>query len=133
VGRARICVHQDPVDKVHEMLIAFVKGSYVRPHKHRDKSESFHLIQGNLSVIFFDDKGVETDRIALSASDSKKPFFFRSDREDWHTVLIESEYAVILETTSGPFVPTDKRSAPWSPIEDDVPAINNFLSRLSGS
>lgn len=36
------------------MLIVMAKGSYIRPHKHKNKSESFHIIEGLLDVIVFD-------------------------------------------------------------------------------
>ena len=102
ISRARVCTHMDNRSAVQEMLIAFMKDSYVRPHRHLGKSESFCVIEGELSVIFFDENGKETDRVALSASDPGKPFYFRGERENWHTVLIESEYAFIHETTTGP-------------------------------
>ena len=70
ISRARVCTHMDNRSAVQEMLIAFMKDSYVRPHRHLGKSESFYVIEGELSVIFFDENGKETDRVALSASAS---------------------------------------------------------------
>ncbi len=133
ISRARVCAHMDNQSVVQEMLIAFVKGSYVHPHRHLDKSESFHVIEGELSVIFFDEKGGETDRVALSAFDPEKPFFFRGEREDWHTVLIESEYAFIHETATGPYEDDDHLLAPWAPAEGDSQQIDEFLAKLRKS
>ena len=133
ISRARVCTHMDNRSAVQEMLIAFMKDSYVRPHRHLGKSESFHVIEGELSVIFFDEKGGETDRVALSAFDPEKPFFFRGEREDWHTVLIESEYAFIHETTTGPYEDDDHLLAPWAPAEGDSQQIDEFLAKLRKS
>ena len=130
IARVRICAHRDAQSAVQEMLIAFVKGSYVRPHRHLGKSESFHIIEGELSVIFFDDYGVETDRLALSSSDPEKPFYFRGEREHWHTVLIESDYAFIHETTTGPYEDDDRLLAPWAPAEDESSQIHDFFESL---
>ena len=130
ISRARVCTHMDNLSAVQEMLIAFMKDSYVRPHRHLHKSESFHVIEGELSVIFFDENGKETDRVALSASDPEKPFYFRGERENWHTVLIESEYAFIHETTTGPYEHDDRLLAPWAPAEGESHQILEFLAEL---
>ena len=133
ISRARVCTHVDNLSAVQEMLIAFMKDSYVRPHRHLGKSESFYVIEGELSVIFFDENGKETDRVALSASDSKKPFYFRGERENWHTVLIESEYAFIHETTTGPYEYDDRLLAPWAPAEGESRQFHEFLAELRNS
>ncbi len=133
ISRARVCTHMDNRSAVQEMLIAFMKDSYVRPHRHLGKSESFYVIEGELSVIFFDKNGKETDRVALSASDPEKPFYFRGERENWHTVLIESEYAFIHETTTGPYEYDDRLLAPWAPAEGESHQILEFLAELRKS
>lgn len=133
ISRARVCTHMDNLSAVQEMLIAFMKDSYVRPHRHLGKSESFYVIEGELSVIFFDENGKETDRVALSASDPGKPFYFRGERENWHTVLIESEYAFIHETTTGPYEYDDRLLAPWAPAEGESRQIHEFLADLRKS
>ena len=133
ISRARVCTHMDNRSAVQEMLIVFMKDSYVRPHRHLGKSESFCVIEGELSVIFFDENGKETDRVALSASDPGKPFYFRGERENWHTVLIESEYAFIHETTTGPYEYDDRLLAPWAPAEGESRQIHEFLADLRKS
>jgi len=118
---------------VQEMPIAFMKGSYVRPHRHLGKSESFHVIEGELSVKYFDENGKEADRVALSASDLGKRFYFWGERENWHTVLIESEYAFIRETTTGPYEYDDRLLAPWASAEGEPHQIQKFLAELRKS
>src|SRR5204862_7175921 len=51
--RARLCAHPNPDDPLHEMLIVLDRGTYVRPHRHAGKSESFHVIEGELDVVLF--------------------------------------------------------------------------------
>ena len=53
--RARICLHKNDEEMVQEMIIAFCKDSYIRPHRHIDKSESYHIIEGRIEIIFYND------------------------------------------------------------------------------
>src|SRR5438309_9931257 len=63
--RARLCAHPGPDDPLHEMLIVLDRGTYIRPHKHGDKSESFHIIEGELDVVLFHDSGAIREVIRM--------------------------------------------------------------------
>ena len=52
--RSRICVHESADDPVQEMIIAICQDSYIAPHKHVGKTESFHVIEGQADIYFFD-------------------------------------------------------------------------------
>ena len=130
--RARYCLHRDHNDKVHEMVIAFCRDSYCRPHRHTDKSESFHLIEGEMLVVFFDDTGRVTRSLEMAPPGHDKTFFYRLNSPLWHTVLALSEYVVFHETTAGPFMPDQKDVASWAPNEGDTAAVNSFLRRIKG-
>ena len=75
--RARLCLHQDHNSLVQEMVIALSQDSYVRPHRHRDKSESFHVIEGRLAVLLFDDTGKLTRRVELGPPGSAQASLYR--------------------------------------------------------
>jgi cupin fold WbuC family metalloprotein len=128
--RARVCLHQDLQDKVQEMVIAFCRDTYNRPHRHRDKSESFHVIEGELLVVFFDDDGRVTRRIHMGPNGSGLTFYYRMSSDLWHAVLPLSDYVIIHETTSGPFVPGDADFAPWGPDPSDAEAVRFFEDRV---
>ena len=68
--RVRLCSHMDVNDSVHEMIIVHAKDCYVPPHKHLKKSESFHLIEGELDVVIFDDDGRISDVIEMRINSS---------------------------------------------------------------
>src|SRR5664280_1436409 len=55
--RIRICSHRDSGDLLHEMLIVHARDTYVRPHKHVNKDESFHVIAGEVDVVLFEENG----------------------------------------------------------------------------
>jgi cupin fold WbuC family metalloprotein len=128
--RARLCAHQNTTDKVHEMLIGFYRDSYVRPHRHTSKIESFHVIQGKIEIVFFNEIGDIKQRILLGTLSSNLPFYFRSAALDWHTVLIHSNFAIIHEITNGPFVSDDNEFAPWSPEITNIDAVQSFMKRI---
>ena len=130
-GRARINAHASLEADVQEMLIAFVGGSYVRPHRHRRKRESFHVVEGKLDALTFDADGGVTSRIELGPYGSGLPFYFRSESNDWHCFLVRSEIAIVHETTQGPFTPGESEFPVWAPDPEDVDAVEAFLARLS--
>jgi cupin fold WbuC family metalloprotein len=129
--RARLCLHSGPEDRLHEMVIAFCRDGYVRPHRHRAKSESFHMIEGELDVVFFDDVGCVTRRIAMGPVGSGRTLLYRLASEEWHTVVLRTQTAVVHETTNGPFNSEDNEVAPWSPETTDQAAVIEFMQRLT--
>src|SRR5579864_1112978 len=100
--RVRICAHQNSDDVLHEMLIVIAKSSYVRPHKHINKSESFHMIEGQLDVIIFDDEGNILEIIPMGNPASGENFFYRLSTDHFHSLVIKSDFVVFHETTNGP-------------------------------
>ena len=128
--RSRLCLHRTSDDPIQEMVIAFARDSYVRVHRHRNKSESFHVLVGSLVVVFFDDEGRETRRIRLGAPGTGLPSLYRLSCDAWHAVLIETEFAIIHETTNGPFVPSEAEFASWAPDGNDPNVSLAFLMQL---
>ncbi|HVL13628.1 MAG TPA: WbuC family cupin fold metalloprotein [Gemmata sp.] len=127
--RARLCAHPRPSDPLHEMLICLARGTYVRPHRHAGKSESFHVIEGELDVVLFDDGGTIRDVIRMGPYQSGKAFYYRLMEPAFHTVLVNSPHALFHETTNGPFDPAAAEFANWAPPED-APEAAEYLSAL---
>lgn len=130
--RARICAHASNENPLHEMVIVAASDSYIHPHRHHGKSESFHIIEGEVDIVMFDEGGAVTDIIELGDISSAKPFFYRLSDERFHTLLIRSEYLVFQEVTNGPFVPGATVYAKFAPDESDgvgVEAWNGELER----
>jgi cupin fold WbuC family metalloprotein len=125
--RARFCLHHDPEDRLHEMVIVFHRDTIIRPHRHTRKSESFHLIFGALDVILFDNDGRPTRAVRMGEFGSGRSQVYRLNGPVWHSVIVHSEYAAIHEVTDGPFRAEDGEYAPWAPTEDR--ALRAFLAR----
>ncbi|HUR55719.1 MAG TPA: WbuC family cupin fold metalloprotein [Gemmataceae bacterium] len=115
--RARLCAHPGPTDTLHEMLIVLDRGTYIRPHRHGSKAESFHIIEGELDVVIFHDDGAVREVVRMGPYSSGKAFYYRIMEPCYHSVLIHTPYALFHETTNGPFNRTDTEFAPWSPAE----------------
>src|SRR2546430_2225313 len=104
--RIRVCAHRSVDDAVHEMLIVMMRGCYIRPHKHVGKSESFHVVEGAVDVVVFDEEGSVTKVLPLGDYASGGEFYYRSDIALYHTVLIRSADAVLHQTPPGAIPPT---------------------------
>ena len=129
--RVRLCAHKDIDDKVHEMLIVHTKDTYVRPHKHLTKSESFHVIEGSVNVVIFDEVGGIAEVIQMGDYSSGRRFYYRLSEACYHTLLISSDFLVFHETANGPFRRSDTIFASWAPDENDTAAQKQFMERLA--
>lgn len=129
--RARICTHQANTDALHEMLIAISAESYIHPHKHISKSESFHVVEGLVDVIIFDDAGEITNVVELGAHGSGRSYYYRLSSSKFHTLIIRSELVVLHEVTNGPFDKTQTILAPFAPPEEASEAAKNYIRHIS--
>ena len=113
--RARLNLHHNDNDAVHEMLIALCRDTLVPPHRHPGKSESFHVVEGEVLVVIFDDRGSVVRRLHLGPIGSGLDFIYRQASPVWHTVIPLSEVVVVHETTKGPFLKLDCELPHWAP------------------
>lgn len=135
--RVRLCAHNDILDSLHEMLIIHARNNYVQPHQHLFKSESFHIIEGRLLVVIFDEKGQIVEVIEMGDISSNDIFYYRLSKNLFHTIIPLTEWVVFHETTKGPFLREETVFAPWAPEDEDDQLkkrdyLDNLLQRLSG-
>jgi len=131
--RVRICAHRNVEDNPHEMLIIHTKGAYIPPHKHLNKSESFHVIEGVVDVIIFDEEGGIADVIEMGDYASGKPFYYRISDPIYHSLMIHSNFLVFHETTKGPFNKEDTIFPSWAPGENAEHEVYPYMRDLSCS
>ena len=129
--RARICAHKTNQDALHEMLIAISATSYIHPHRHVEKSESFHIVEGTVDVAVFDDKGVLAEVIQLGAPGSGRSFYYRLSQSAFHTLLIRSDFLVVHEVTNGPFDRDGTVLADFAPPENEIDASRQYMQRVA--
>jgi cupin fold WbuC family metalloprotein len=128
--RVRINMHPSSADALHEMMIAIERGSYIRPHKHPGKSEAFHIIEGRVDIVVFNDAGDIERVISLEAKGGRHPFYYRMSETRFHTLVIHSDLLVVHEITNGPFRPEDTVYATFAPDEADVAGAAAFQAAL---
>jgi cupin fold WbuC family metalloprotein len=126
--RFPLILHKQGAD-FNQVFNFMLANSYMAPHYHPsdEKSEYIHLVEGNITVIYFDDLGTVKNLIKLEESTTKcikvPPF-------TWHTYVILSRKALTYETMFGKYDPgTWKAVARWAPDETSVSA-SNYLKKL---
>ncbi len=128
--RIRINAHHEMNSGVHEMIIVHCRNNYVRPHRHKLKTESFHIIEGELDVIIFDDLGNVIEKIVMGPYGSSKKFYYRCVENVWHTVIPKTQTVVFHETTNGPFSIDGSEQAPWAPDDKNTELGLTYLKEL---
>jgi cupin fold WbuC family metalloprotein len=129
--RVRLCTHSGVDDRLHEMLIIHERDCYVRAHKHPGKSESIHVVQGKVDIVFFEDDGRIRQIIPMGDFSSGLTFYLRIGEPVYHTLLIRSDVLVFHETTNGPFDRNDTIFASWSPEDSNVEDIRKYQENLN--
>lgn len=125
--RSRLCVHRSLDERVHEMIIVLCKDVLFRPHRHLEKSESLHVIEGQFYIVFFDEEGTPDQVIHMGAIGTGKVFYYRLCEPRWHALVPISDMIVMHETTTGPFIQGDAPFAPWAP--QDTASLRDFLEK----
>jgi cupin fold WbuC family metalloprotein len=125
LGRCRVCVHVDDAAMVQEMILALRQDVLFRPHRHPNKTESFHMIEGALDIVVFDAAGTPLRAVQLGAIGSGRSFYYRLNEALYHAILPRTPLVVFHETTTGPFSKTDADFADWAP--EDPNELREFL------
>lgn len=120
--RAILRLHDGDWEHAHRMLNALAVGTYVRPHRHKDKhkGEGFVILRGKLALLIFDDAGeVDSERSRILSAEAGC-LGMDIPPGVWHS-LIALEDSVIYEVKGQPgggyVQELDKDFAPWSPEE----------------
>lgn len=119
--RAHHTLHATPADPVQRFFVAVDRESYVRPHRHRTRSELALVLRGSFDVITFDAAGAVSARHAVGEGTPAMGFELPPDT--WHTLIARADGAAFLEIKEGPYDPaTAAEFACWSPPEGDARA-----------
>jgi len=126
-GRARVLLHPNRDDSLHEMLIALPRTSCDVPHINFKSGKSFHIVEGKMALMTFSPDGRRVTAHVLASSDAEGGRMARLNTPYWHTIIPLTDYAVFIETIMGPFV--GNRFAPWVPAKDSA-QWQEFVSEL---
>jgi glucose-6-phosphate isomerase len=124
---ARICLHAGPEANHHDMVVLEHRGKYYRPHKHADKGEAFHVMDGQLGIFAFADDGAIVDAHVLNPGD-----IYRVEAGMYHAVLPQTEQVLYHENKPGPFLGDgDSIYADWAPDGTDQKAVDEYVDLLN--
>ena len=129
-NRARYCAHSSVDDAIHEMIIYHKKGTYVRPHKHLSKTESFHLVKGEADVLIFDEEGNLTHFRELGEYGSGKCFYYRIPESCFHAQIFRQN-TVFHESTKGPFTINETIFPDWAPEEHENELVKEYMKKIN--
>ena len=129
--RFRLCLHHSPSDPTQEMIIVHCRDTYSRPHRHPGRSMSYHIIEGEMTVYLFDDRGRVTGRIETGPLGSGKTCHFRLSSGGWYMPVTRTETVVFSEVLTGSNVGGEATTyAPWAPEPENADAVAAFLASL---
>lgn len=124
----RICLHSSPDASYHDMIVLQRRGLYQRPHRHHNKGETWHVIEGEIGAFVFDDDGNVVDAQRLTPGGA---FLYRIGDRKFHSVVPISATIVYHEGKLGPFIPdADTVAAPWAPAEGEIEAARRYNEAL---
>lgn len=126
----RICMHKSTGNAVQEMLILHSRETYIRPHKHPGKSVSYHIVEGNMDMVLFDEHGAIVDAVPLGEYGSRRNFYYRLEEDFYYLPFVKSDFLLFHETIRGPFKKSDTVFAPWAAEDDDVAGAAQFRKEL---
>lgn len=124
--RARLCLHDSPESVHQQMLIAVHRDSYLRPHYHVGKTETYHVVEGSALIVFFTDDGSPETFVEIGAVSAPTNVSYRVQPLVTHTFLIRSEWVVYWEVTQGPFDTSKTKFPDWSPAADDIAGVERL-------
>jgi len=130
----RTCIHHSKKDLVHEMIVVHSNKTYVRPHKHNFKAESLYIIEGKATVITFDKYGKISNFWKIGDQKSGLPFFYKMEKNIFHTFIFHTKYFIFKETTKGPFKRLQTIFPKWAPSGknkfDTLKYLNNLKKKI---
>lgn len=123
----RVCLHESPASDHHDMIILEHRGRYYRPHRHADKGECFHIMQGEMGVFAFADDGSVIDAVRLGPGE-----IYRVEAGMYHAVMPLSDVVVYHENKPGPFKGDGDSLYPdWAPDGREAAATESYNRNLA--
>ena len=101
--RMALDLRNTPDDQSQRMLNALEPGTVMPIHRHRASSETVVVIRGKIRWIFYDEKGVETERVVLDADGDLRMLNVEKDR--WHSLECLESGSVLFESKDGAYEP----------------------------
>lgn len=114
---------------IHRLLNALEPGTYLPPHRHRDKEETYLVLRGSLLAFFYDEAGNVTEKVLLNPLEGK--YGLEIPPCTWHSIVALESGTVIFEIKKGPYSPLSPEDlASWAPAASDEQGAKAFMKRM---
>lgn len=121
--------HAEMDAPIHRLLNALEPGTYLPPHRHRDKEETYLVLRGSLLAFFYDEAGNVTEKVLLNPSEGK--YGLEIPPCTWHSIVALESGTVIFEIKKGPYSPLSPEDlASWAPAASDEESAKAFMKRM---
>lgn len=94
--------HESPDSKAQRLLNVLLPGTVLPVHRHRHTAETYALLRGRMTVIFYDGGRNEIQRFMLDPAAGNYGVHIRAGQ--WHGIEV-IEPSTILEVKDGPYMP----------------------------
>ena len=101
--RKNMDLRNSPEDMSQRMLNALEPGTVMPIHRHRASSETVVLLRGKIQWVFYDDNGIETERVTLDANGDLR--MINVERDRWHSLVCLEPDSVLYESKNGAYQP----------------------------
>lgn len=114
---------------IHRLLNALEPGTYLPPHRHTDKDETYLVLRGSLLAFFYDEVGNVIEKVCLNPAEGK--YGLEIPPCTWHSIIALESGTVIFEIKKGPYQPLPLDDiASWAPISSDEEGVKVFMQRM---
>lgn len=114
---------------VHRMLNALEPDTYLPPHRHSDKEETYLVLRGKLLAFFFNDEGEVIEKTVLDPRAGM--YGLEIPVGVWHSIISLESGTVIFEVKKGPYQPLPAEDvASWAPSPTDSELAKAFMDKL---
>lgn len=114
---------------IHRLLNALEPGTYLPPHRHTDKDETYLVLRGRLMAFFYDEDGNVTEKVCLNPIEGK--YGLEIPPCTWHSIIALESGTIIFEVKKGPYQPLlSEDIAAWAPASSDEEGIKVFMQRM---
>lgn len=121
--------HAEMDAPIHRLLNALEPGTYLPPHRHRDKEETYLVLRGSLLAFFYDEAGDVTEKVLLNPSEGK--YGLEIPPCTWHSIVALESGTVIFEIKKGPYSSLSPEDlASWAPAASDEEGAKAFMKRM---
>ena len=96
-----------PEDMSQRMLNAIEPGTVLPIHRHRKSTETCIVLRGAAEEIFYDDNGLETERVVMRPGSDCCGVNIEVGR--WHKIVSLEPGTVIFEAKDGAYEPTSEK------------------------